>query len=124
MPASWSCLNEKSKRTRTHSMHILYSFDSFCDRMFVHPNIVKFIGVCVEPIAIVTELIRGRDLWEIIHDPAVTYTYADVRKLAIGCARGMQHIHEKGQIHRDLKSLNLLVCNHSAYCCALILLVG
>jgi mitogen-activated protein kinase kinase kinase 7 len=78
--------------------------------LFNHPNIVKFYGVCVEPVAIVTELVEGRDLWEVIHDDTITYTWADIQKIAAACARGMSHIHQQGQIHRDLKSLNLLVC--------------
>lgn len=63
----------------------------------------------MEPISIVTELVEGQDLWEIVHNEEIVYDMSQFVKVALAVAKGLAHIHEKGQIHRDLKSLNLLV---------------
>jgi serine/threonine protein kinase len=39
----------------------------------------------------------------------VVYTWAILRHMAIGIARGMQHLHAIGAIHRDVKSPNVIV---------------
>eukprot|EP00698_Gefionella_okellyi_P008200 TRINITY_DN2020_c0_g1_i2.p1 TRINITY_DN2020_c0_g1~~TRINITY_DN2020_c0_g1_i2.p1 ORF type:complete len:404 (+),score=77.65 TRINITY_DN2020_c0_g1_i2:110-1321(+) len=79
------------------------------NRLFNHPNIVHFIGACLGPICIVTEYVEGRDMWEVVHDESDSYDWRKFRQMALETAAGMGHIHQQGQVHRDLKSLNLLV---------------
>jgi serine/threonine protein kinase len=74
-----------------------------------HPSVVGFVGVTTDPLAIITELVDGPNLYDLIHDPAYKYNWKQLRLMAQESAAGIAHIHEKKIVHRDLKSLNLLV---------------
>lgn len=82
-----------------------------------HPNIVLFMGICVEPtkICIVTELMsRGnvRDLLVSKKNGALIPLELHLRvRWALDTAQGMAYLHslETPMIHRDLKTTNLLV---------------
>lgn len=39
-----------------------------------------------------------------LHNPGVSLSWGDVVFIALGAARGMQHLHALGVVHRDLKS--------------------
>src|SRR5687767_2997329 len=53
------------------------------------------------------ELIDGVSLKEYLR--AHTLTVADAFELALGAARGLQAVHERGIIHRDFKTSNIMV---------------
>jgi serine/threonine-protein kinase len=75
-----------------------------------HPNIVRAYDIDNEGNNhfIVMEYVRGRDLQEIIkQDGPLSYERA-VNYIA-QAARGLQHAHDSGLIHRDVKPGNLLV---------------
>jgi len=55
------------------------------------------------------EFIDGDNLYNIIHGPAARLTWGLVRQIAAEAAAGIDHLHQKKIIHRDLKSLNILV---------------
>ena len=77
----------------------------------MHPNVVQFYGYTTTPVVcIIQEFIQGGTLYELLSgsDPMST----DVRiSFALDVARGMAYLHGllPPIIHRDLKSLNLLV---------------
>jgi len=81
-----------------------------CLRMCNHQNVVNFIGASVSPICIVTEFVDGCNMYDLIHDPTAQYTWKLVKQMALEAAMGIDHLHQKKIVHRDLKSLNLLVC--------------
>jgi len=48
-------------------------------------------------------------LHDLLQDRSVRLSYLQRLLLAEGAARGMEYLHEREIIHRDFKSLNLLV---------------
>ncbi|XP_009760417.1 serine/threonine-protein kinase STY13-like [Nicotiana tabacum] len=76
-----------------------------------HDNIMKFIGVSMEPaLILVTELMKGdtlqKYLWSIRpHCPDLNLSLS----FALGISRAMEYLHAIGIIHRDLKPSNLLL---------------
>jgi serine/threonine protein kinase len=75
-------------------------------QMLRHPNIVQFIGVCINPpvFALVMEYCT-ESLYDLIHKSERRITPRLVLLYATHVARGMQYLHEKSIIHRDLKAL-------------------
>ena len=82
-----------------------------------HPNIVLFMGICVEPkhVCIVTELmVRGNVLDLLvgyINGRPVKLDWSTRLQWALDTAMGMCYLHSLSppMIHRDLKTTNLLV---------------
>ncbi len=75
--------------------------------------ITKFMGVCLEypHLCIVTELMHRGSLFGLLHDEASPLTWRRRLRMAADLAAGMQFLHAQNPriIHRDLKSLNVLV---------------
>lgn len=76
-----------------------------------HPNILEFIGICTRPpnFWMVTDWAAHGSLFDVLHNKRIELSFSRRVRMALDCARGMQHLHERQLIHRDLKSLNLLV---------------
>ena len=76
-----------------------------------HPNIVHAMGACIDPICLVTEFCTRGSLFGILHKKTLKLPWELRLKLGMDAARGMRflHTHKPTIIHRDLKSLNLLV---------------
>ena len=76
-----------------------------------HPNIVHAMGACIDPICLVTEFCTRGSLFDILQKKSLKLSWELRLKLAMDAARGMRflHTHKPTIIHRDLKSLNLLV---------------
>ncbi|OMJ72458.1 hypothetical protein SteCoe_29085 [Stentor coeruleus] len=76
-----------------------------------HPNLVLFMGASVEKeLCIVTEFCFGDTLFHLLHETAsVQISYRQQLKIAKDTAQGMAFLHSSNIIHRDLKSLNLLL---------------
>eukprot|EP00742_Colponemidia_sp_Colp-10_P007271 GILJ01007817.1.p1 GENE.GILJ01007817.1~~GILJ01007817.1.p1 ORF type:complete len:862 (-),score=71.89 GILJ01007817.1:172-2757(-) len=79
-----------------------------------HPNVVLFMGACTKNpnICIVTELCSRGSLWDVLHKKSLPLSWEIRLKMARDAARGMTYLHLFKPVpilHRDLKSLNLLV---------------
>lgn len=92
------------------------SFESFYHEVDIMSNldhfaILPFVGVCWNyPFYIVTEFMSGGSLFDRLHSKSRLLN--DPTKLtiiALGVAQGMANFHSKKMIHRDLKSLNILL---------------
>lgn len=76
-----------------------------------HPQIVLFLGACLTPphICILTEFLERGNLAEVLRDRKLPWR----TKVSMACyaAQGMNYLHQSKPkvVHRDLKSLNLLV---------------
>jgi serine/threonine protein kinase len=78
-----------------------------------HPNLVLFMGACVSPsMAIVTEFCAGDTLFKLLHErKEIMLSWRQKLQMAKDVAMGMCYLHECKPpiLHRDLKSLNLLL---------------
>ena len=74
-----------------------------------------FVGACTDKghVMIVTEYCHGGSLFSLLHEKrSISISNKQKFKLALDIAKGMNYLHTSGAepiLHRDLKSLNLLV---------------
>eukprot|EP00427_Karlodinium_veneficum_P042821 CAMPEP_0169253912 /NCGR_PEP_ID=MMETSP1016-20121227/38874_1 /TAXON_ID=342587 /ORGANISM="Karlodinium micrum, Strain CCMP2283" /LENGTH=400 /DNA_ID=CAMNT_0009335297 /DNA_START=28 /DNA_END=1230 /DNA_ORIENTATION=- len=78
---------------------------------FRHPNLVLFMGASmVGNPEIVSELCEGGTLFRLIHQRLeLSLSWSQRLKVALDTAKGMNFLHRQQVVHRDLKSLNLLL---------------
>ncbi|KAL8041825.1 hypothetical protein ABFX02_09G009300 [Erythranthe guttata] len=84
-----------------------------------HENVVELLGYCVDGglRVLAYEFAPHGSLHDILHgkkgfkasEPGLALSWAQRVKIAVGGAKGLEYIHEKGQIHCDIKSSNFLL---------------
>lgn len=75
-----------------------------------HFAVLPFIGVTVKPpYWIITEFMSGGGLFQRIHGKTNKLDGTKKTIIALGIAYAMEYVHSKNYIHRDLKSLNILL---------------
>ena len=76
-----------------------------------HPNVVQMIGVCIQAphYSLVMEYLENGNLYDFIERSAAKVDMALKLQFARDIAAGMNSLHCRGIIHRDLKSSNVLV---------------
>jgi tRNA A-37 threonylcarbamoyl transferase component Bud32 len=74
-----------------------------------HPNVVALyeLGSDDENVYLVSELVDGRTLAELIADEALSDR--DVARIGAALCDGLAHAHERGVVHRDVKPQNVMV---------------
>lgn len=74
-----------------------------------HKNVVQFIGACtVRPsLCILFEYMEGGSVHDYLRKGPISLM--EVLKIAMDVARGMDYLHRRHIIHRDLKTANLLI---------------
>lgn len=76
-----------------------------------HPALVTFFGAVNEPghFAMVMELMEGGSLYHLLHDDEKELSWLRKCYIIKEVCSGVQYLHSKHIIHRDLKSLNVLL---------------
>jgi len=77
-----------------------------------HPNLVLFMGASTQPgpPMIVSEFCAGGTVFALLHQRSdIALLWAQRLKMAMDVAKGMNFLHRRHVMHRDLKSLNLLL---------------
>ncbi|GAQ84386.1 Protein kinase superfamily protein [Klebsormidium nitens] len=71
----------------------------------------EFMGACQKPPlhCLVTELLPGGTLRKYLSGPTAPPPFAVALRMALDVARGMDYLHSKNIIHRDLKADNLVL---------------
>eukprot|EP01114_Cavostelium_apophysatum_P013008 TRINITY_DN3062_c0_g1_i1.p1 TRINITY_DN3062_c0_g1~~TRINITY_DN3062_c0_g1_i1.p1 ORF type:complete len:754 (+),score=209.48 TRINITY_DN3062_c0_g1_i1:33-2294(+) len=84
--------------------------------MLRHENLVPFYGAAMNNpncLYVITKFMVGGNLREYLKS-SIEIPYATRLRIATDIAKGMAFLHSKGIIHRDLKSLNVMIDNGSA----------
>merc|ERR1712154_509759 len=79
-----------------------------------HPNLVLFMGASTKtsPLRVVCEFCEGGALFDLLHNrPDVELSWKQKLKMLGDIAKGINYLHscKPPIVHRDLKSLNLLL---------------
>jgi len=96
----------------------LDEFLTECTTMEVvrHPNIVLFLGACTKPpkLCIVLEYCEMGSLWTLLHFTKTELPWKLRKQIALDIARSVNYLHcfPTPLLHRDLKSLNVLLDNN------------
>lgn len=84
--------------------------------LLYHPYLVLLMGAIAEPfnLSIVTEFCKGGNLFELLYKkPNIYLSWELKKKILLEIAIGMNYLHTNNPpvLHRDLKSLNILLTN-------------
>uniref|UniRef100_A0AC34R5A2 Tyrosine-protein kinase n=1 Tax=Panagrolaimus sp. JU765 TaxID=591449 RepID=A0AC34R5A2_9BILA len=80
-------------------------------RKYKHPNVVAFYGVVIErePIMLVMELVTGGALDSYLAKHGSEISLTERISFSVDAARGLEYLHDKNCIHRDVSARNCLV---------------
>jgi len=78
-------------------------------RMNSHKNVVLFLGVCNNPLCIVTEFCEKGSLQAVLLDTSVILSQEVKNKIILDIASGMYHLSSEHIIHKDLAARNVLL---------------
>ncbi len=80
-------------------------------RRLNHANVMALYGICVDPghISLVLKYLPNGSLFKMVNDLTRPLDWPMRLKLSLGVAKGIQYLHMQKIIHRDLKSLNILL---------------
>lgn len=75
-----------------------------------HDNVLLFIGCILKPyLAIVTEWCPGSSLYRHLHVEEEKWEINELISISKQTATGMEYLHARGILHRDLKSNNIFL---------------
>ncbi|VDN96453.1 unnamed protein product [Rodentolepis nana] len=72
-----------------------------------HPRLVRFLGVCCEPLMLVTEYMENGSLENYLN--VVKPDHSEQLRILFMVSDGMKYIEKIGAVHNDLRSANVLV---------------
>ncbi len=104
-------VKKMSSVKREHYMDFVKELNVMCNLR--HPNVVLFMGAVVDPqhMSIVMEYCEKGTLFDILHDATQTVDYKRIITLLSSIADALVYLHTNKPpiLHRDLKSLNVLL---------------
>jgi serine/threonine protein kinase len=76
-----------------------------------HKNVVQFIGACTKKpnLFIVFEYMPGGSVYDFVRRVGSPLPVVTILRIALEVARGMDYLHKRKIVHRDLKAANLLL---------------
>lgn len=79
-----------------------------------HRNVVQFIGACTKKphLCIVFEYMKGGSVYDRLRSEKGAFSIVEVLRVAAEVSRGMNYLHQRKILHRDLKAANLLIDEH------------
>lgn len=116
--AEWRALTVAVKKIDCRSVapEIIEEFcaEAAIMRRLRHPALTLFLGVSLQSqpnLCIVTEFAQRGSLFDIMHDEHSALTWPKCLSISLDIAQGMTYLHAHNPpiLHRDLKSLNILV---------------
>lgn len=115
----WSGIEVAIKQLylKSLSQHLLEEFENESKVMAKcqFPNVVRLYGVCAEigHYAMVMEYMAKGSLYQVLHNTEEALPWNPVRwQIAIDMGKGLAYLHGQQVLHRDLKSLNVLLDEH------------
>jgi serine/threonine protein kinase len=74
-------------------------------------QIVRLFAVCMESehFAMVMEFAKNGSLFAVLHDPSIDLSWPERYQIAMDIGKGLSYLHDREILHRDLKSLNVLL---------------
>ncbi|KAG9158648.1 hypothetical protein Leryth_022002 [Lithospermum erythrorhizon] len=84
-------------------------------RQLDHPNVIKLEAIVTSRISETLYLVfeyMEHDLAGLLASPNVTFNESQIKCYMQQLFRGLQHCHDRGVLHRDIKGSNLLVGNN------------
>ena len=83
-----------------------------------HPNIISFYGACLEQdhYALIMEFMSLGSLHQVLHKQKFELSWSNRLSIALQTAKGINYLHQFQPpiLHRDIKSLNLLLDRHQS----------
>ena len=73
-----------------------------------HPNTVRFLGLSHNG-GLLTEFLEGPSLRRLIDDQANGLDLSDAMRIAVHIGAALQHVHDKGYLHLDVKPSNIII---------------
>jgi serine/threonine protein kinase len=76
-------------------------------------HVVQVLGVVGAtqpgPLAVVMDFMSRGSMADVIHDRTIRLSWGRKINMALGFCKGVAHMHSLGVVHRDIKSLNVMV---------------
>lgn len=116
--ANWRETQVAVKMIRTDCMKeaVIKDFlnECYCMESLRHPNVCLFYGCCTKSpskTALVMEYCPNNTLWSFLHNKKYPLNWSKRLSWAVDIAKGMYYLHSfpVPVLHRDLKSLNILL---------------
>jgi len=74
-----------------------------------HTNILQLLGVSLEPKPLLIMELMACSLYDMIHDSKETFPWPTRLQYALDITSGLTYLHSVNLLHRDLKSMNVLI---------------